>query len=854
VLATGAWAGEAPATNEQAKAEFAGKPAVAKDGDKWVITFAAKAACDATVAVVDKDGNVVRHLVSGMLGKTAPEPFAKDSLAQKLEWDGNDDAGKPAPRGCRVRVSLGMKPEFVRMLYQKEQGLDARGPLGLAVDKDGLLYIKEGDTYIRDNGLAGALQKLNIKVFDGDGAYVRTLSPFRGDWPPEKVSEVRWLTTTDGRTIPLALSGGNFSYGGFLPGAPGTTRSAPVITSDGRMFYPCGKPVHGKRRLLVMGTDGTATKETFAGPPLQADAKMCAYIFMALSPDEKYLYFAGARTKKKGLGHAVYRTTLDAQDFAKPFIGKPFTPGDEQGQFNDPRGLAVDPKGRIWVCDYDNDRIQVFSAEGAFLRKFELPGPEQVRVHPATGAVYVLSILDRGATHSYGKQVTWEIYKEKALVKFASFDDWKEVARLELPKQPRYMHDAGPMMVLDATRDDPVIWLAVPAKGADKNFMHKVIDRHKVVDKDGTLQEVPHKMTTYKRRGGGPPPMGGDPAHNRLVVGGGLLDPVTGEVTKLNLEGEAGKAALAMLSDIAVGPKGLIYYRSGISLKNVEKIWRIRRFDRDGKLVPFEKAGEYLECNANRAHTAFNFQSSTFDVGPDGRIYVVSAASRENRDVFVDVYGPDGALVQPKLVAMTKSGGCFRIDGAGRMYAADTIRSKKLTMPPMYDADPFGDLARWYGTVFRYGSEGGGKFASNPLEATHIAGGMAMPKFEQVIMKGTLWEFHGIAPMPLKTGCQCVTAHVRFDTDDWGRVWVPDAPGFCVAGLDAAGNLITRFGAYGSLDNTGAGGTVPEPAIPLWYPNRTAALDGDVFVNDMLAGRIVQVRLTYTAEESAQIE
>ena len=309
-----------------------------------------------------------------------------------------------------------------------------------------------------------------------------------------------------------------------------------------------------------------------------------------------------------------------------------------------------------------------------------------------------------------------------------------------------------------------------------------------------------------------------------------------------------------MISDIAGGPDGLIYYRSGISLPNVERIWRIRRFDRDGKLVPFEKAGEYIECNANRAHTAFNMQASPFDVGPDGKIYVVSAASRENRDVYVDVYGSDGALVKPKFIAMTKSGGCFRIDSSGRMYASDTIRPKELSMPEVYSSDPFGDLARWYGTVCRYGNEGGGLFPAKDADATHVAGGMAMKRLQPVEMKGILWSYHGLAPMPLKTGCQCVTTHVRFDADDWGRVWVPDAPGFCVAAVDSAGNVITRFGAYGNMDATGAGGAVPEPPIPLWYPNKTAALDGDVFVHDMLAARIVQVRLTYAAEETVKIK
>lgn len=57
--------------------EFATKPAVTKKGDGYVISFASKAACDATVAVVDTKGTVVRHLASGVLDLNAPAPFAQ---------------------------------------------------------------------------------------------------------------------------------------------------------------------------------------------------------------------------------------------------------------------------------------------------------------------------------------------------------------------------------------------------------------------------------------------------------------------------------------------------------------------------------------------------------------------------------------------------------------------------------------------------------------------------------------------------------------------------------------------------------------------------------------------------------
>ena len=42
--------------------------------------------------------------------------------------------------------------------------------------------------------------------------------------------------------------------------------------------------------------------------------------------------------------------------FLRAFGGK----GSGQGQFIDPRGIAVDKNGSIYVSDHGNDRIQVF--------------------------------------------------------------------------------------------------------------------------------------------------------------------------------------------------------------------------------------------------------------------------------------------------------------------------------------------------------------------------------------------------------------------------------------------------------------------------------------------------------------
>ena len=91
-------------------ASFATKPAVSLAGGKVTISFAVSGGTDVEVAVVNAQGEVVRHLAAGVLGATSQPPAPlKTGLAQSLEWDGKDDYGEPvAAAGCSARVRIGM--------------------------------------------------------------------------------------------------------------------------------------------------------------------------------------------------------------------------------------------------------------------------------------------------------------------------------------------------------------------------------------------------------------------------------------------------------------------------------------------------------------------------------------------------------------------------------------------------------------------------------------------------------------------------------------------------------------------------------------------------------------------------
>jgi sugar lactone lactonase YvrE len=43
------------------------------------------------------------------------------------------------------------------------------------------------------------------------------------------------------------------------------------------------------------------------------------------------------------------------------------TTGTSDGQLDTPKGLALDSSGNVWVCDFNNDRLQQFSSTGTWL-------------------------------------------------------------------------------------------------------------------------------------------------------------------------------------------------------------------------------------------------------------------------------------------------------------------------------------------------------------------------------------------------------------------------------------------------------------------------------------------------------
>jgi DNA-binding beta-propeller fold protein YncE len=93
-------------------------------------------------------------------------------------------------------------------------------------------------------------------------------------------------------------------------------------------------------------------------------------------------------------GHTVAAIGLELDDSDDRVTA---TPGTAPGELDTPSGVAVDPRGTIYVADTNNHRIQAFGRDGGFLRELgaegDAPGrlrfPTAVRVGPG-GELFVL--------------------------------------------------------------------------------------------------------------------------------------------------------------------------------------------------------------------------------------------------------------------------------------------------------------------------------------------------------------------------------------------------------------------------------------------------------------------------------
>ncbi|QDU96139.1 NHL repeat-containing protein [Lignipirellula cremea] len=452
--------------------ELAGEPTVVAQGDKVEITFHAAAWCDATVAIEDAENRIIRHLASGLLGPKAPAPFLPGTREQRLVWDGKDDHGRYVDdrNGLHVRVSLGLKPQYEKSLYYSPHKR-----IGEAVE---LLRATPEGVYVFDGKGVD-----HLRLFDHNGDYVRTVYPFPADKLDAVVGHDRRLFPQSNRELPVKyslyqqtlLTSGDNASTGDRAGMTGRAATA-MDVRDGQILL-------AHRRLNRLTTAGTTGGQPLTGPDTSVEIRIRAGYktgehpipptSMAISPDGRWAYLTGYAYRfalNFDCMSSVYRLPLQEEGGLELFAGGPFgESGEGDRELSVATSVDVDAAGRVYVTDYMNDRIQVFSPEGKLLKSIPVFKPALVRLHKTTGQMYVFSWLVCNAR-------IYEQRKEKVtttipsrLTVLGAFDKPEKLAEYELPIpefQGRYSTYTGVEYAMlynaeiDSWTDPPTIWLS----------------------------------------------------------------------------------------------------------------------------------------------------------------------------------------------------------------------------------------------------------------------------------------------------------------------------------------------------------------------------------------------------------
>ena len=125
-----------------------------------------------------------------------------------------------------------------------------------------------------------------------------------------------------------------------------------------------------------------------------------------LDREAKYLFEFGSDKMKQPLSIAIYKDRvlvtqhggdcLLVYDLNGEFIQQVGTPGSAEGQFNNPRGIAIhNTNGDIYICDCSNNRIQIFSNDYSYKSQFGmsiLKPPLDIQL--TKDSIFVLSHLN----------------------------------------------------------------------------------------------------------------------------------------------------------------------------------------------------------------------------------------------------------------------------------------------------------------------------------------------------------------------------------------------------------------------------------------------------------------------------
>jgi hypothetical protein len=532
--------------------------------------------------------------------------------------------------------------------------------------------------------------------------------------------------------------------------------------------------------------------------------------------------------------------------------------GTEPGKFQMVSSVACDAKGRVYVGDYMNDRVQVFDPEGKHLKTIPAPKPACVAVHQKTGDIYVFSWMLNNRMFKSD-----QIRVEPLMIRFGPLENPEIKAKCPLPLSgynPTISWNVPGgvqhRVELDSWAEKPTVWILNGRVAEVMGHDDGSIDGIKVFFDGGCAQiyeEVDGKLALKRSFSEDvkksvqrliPPILW----RQRLVV-----NPTSGKLYVL--EGDSGvmksvnqvveispDTGRIKLVELPLGAEDMCFDINGLAYIRTDPL--VSRFDPTSwREVPWDygesykghswgmgaKGADLISALATPGHRSFNFwHLGGLDVSVKGHLVVTTcngtgmsdAPGWKPGEAHFDYQGrPYSPGIYPgrarwgeihiwdkhgKLAAEDVVPGMGHLNGIG-VDQDDNIYmlavSKRMIGGKLYDPalerDASGTVLKVRAGKCRVLSSGGNVPIPLP-EASRPRRPIDLAGYTTGWVEGAEWFYGGVG---FCTPGGCVCWNCRFTKDYFNRSFAPETLHYSVAVLDANGNLILRVGQYGNVDD-----------------------------------------------------
>ncbi|PCJ56896.1 MAG: hypothetical protein COA79_17305 [Planctomycetota bacterium] len=918
--------------------EFTEKPIFIKEKNGIKIKFKSKGYCDVTISIYDNNGKLIRHLASGILGKNAPLPFKSNALAQSIHWDLKDDAGRYVKNysDYKINVSLGLKPQFEKTLYwsPKRRMGNSKGPAVIKVIKEGVL-VADGKGVDR------------LTLYDHDGEYIKMIYPFPNN-QIKKVKGLNWKSVPQGGQYPMkhSLLKQTLLTSGDNSGAEKhNSMDSNAITSlaaNGDKLALIKKKLN---RVLLNGSTGEFDLEGSPTSHYQAKNRNPAFgkpiydIFpssSAFSPDGKWIYMSGYIHhigEIRNIGsinclHGVTRIPYATKGKLEVFMGKMTKitgrgynmkdAGTDNKSFTCATSVACDKAGRIYVSDYMNHRIQIYSSDKKLLKTIKTKFPAKVQIHPITEEIYVLSYI---VLNPHFNAQMHKSFKQTLTI-YNKFDNASKIKRYPLPitNIPQGMSfgvatKGNPYSIeLDLFSKKLRLWVStglvarhkkvawenkyIKIYELTKNKFKTINSFGKIVEKEIGRKKLPDVFSQVQY-----------PYVNPYTGFLYIAEPARGQNFDELLEINPNTNAMKVINlpftttDIAFDYSNNIYLRSkdilvrydfntwkevpwdyGTQLKHIE----VEAFGRSTSVISglrlpsintnqTHQGGMSISRKGNLIVSCVNAATQTR--GPHYR-RKTNVAKLDTKNYSLSLHA--GRLANESLHMWDKHGKILHKDvapGLGRLDGVWIDNNNKIFV--MSVLHRMLDGKKYYnnrGETLMKLTPNKSKFVSSskrldyvPLQLNknnHPKKPHDLYGLGNVWTEGVSWFYGGVGFAGKNTGGDaesgCCCWHSNFVIDGFSRSFAPVVDQYRVDILDSNGNLIYKLGKYGNVDDGLPLNKKGGPKSPISIGGDEVSLfhacyvatdsNNRIFIVDIGNGRVVSVKIGYQKTEVINLE